>query len=471
MKCSKCGCEFEGKFCPECGTKYEQTQTCPACGAEVSGKFCSNCGHPIGEQKAKKPAPAVVEKRSEPKQYPTFAKKLYAFMPKIFPIMFAVFAVLMMICYVGGVESNELLDELGVSDSVYSYLSSDETEDDIFAFAADDFGFEEEGAGVSLKAVCAALVAFGAFSVLAAAFGLAIAFWTPLATVKFKIGDRALKLSHIVDIFSYILLVAIFILGCILCASVGDEFGFSKPGAAPICIIFFSLFFGLLMIPALIGRKIISYFWKEANDEYEAQKQAARESLAEPIAPPPFEEKEPAVQPVTMLLEQEKEKLINIVIKRDIIAYITLSPFMLIIGSVIAIVRRLNLTRDDYWKIYKTHANEWALTVSVLLTCSAAWVPFVVSALNNHYANNYGFSLSFIGIILLILNSINLSRSNKMIKKYYGVRRIQNVPEYNAYLAQCKQYKKAKRAADKERFKFWVEKAYYDEGVRRKRSA
>ena len=36
------------KFCPECGTKYEQVKKCPNCGVEVKGKFCADCGTKIG---------------------------------------------------------------------------------------------------------------------------------------------------------------------------------------------------------------------------------------------------------------------------------------------------------------------------------------------------------------------------------------------------------------------------------------
>lgn len=45
-KCSKCGTEFEGKFCPECGTKYETTKICSVCGAQqkTAAKFCTECG-------------------------------------------------------------------------------------------------------------------------------------------------------------------------------------------------------------------------------------------------------------------------------------------------------------------------------------------------------------------------------------------------------------------------------------------
>lgn len=47
MKCTNCGNDFEGKFCPECGTPTPRSATCPNCGAEVAGKFCAECGTPI----------------------------------------------------------------------------------------------------------------------------------------------------------------------------------------------------------------------------------------------------------------------------------------------------------------------------------------------------------------------------------------------------------------------------------------
>lgn len=45
--CFKCGQEFEGNFCPKCGSKYEETKTCPTCGATLDGSvnFCNNCGY------------------------------------------------------------------------------------------------------------------------------------------------------------------------------------------------------------------------------------------------------------------------------------------------------------------------------------------------------------------------------------------------------------------------------------------
>lgn len=48
MNCRKCGTEYEGNFCPNCGTKKELV--CAKCGAECVGDFCTNCGTKISKQ-------------------------------------------------------------------------------------------------------------------------------------------------------------------------------------------------------------------------------------------------------------------------------------------------------------------------------------------------------------------------------------------------------------------------------------
>ena len=46
MYCPNCKQEFDGKFCPECGTRLiEKTQrVCPKCNIEVDSNFCPECG-------------------------------------------------------------------------------------------------------------------------------------------------------------------------------------------------------------------------------------------------------------------------------------------------------------------------------------------------------------------------------------------------------------------------------------------
>ena len=48
-KCTKCGAQNNGKFCPECGTKKAETKFCTNCGNKLTSdsKFCPECGTPV----------------------------------------------------------------------------------------------------------------------------------------------------------------------------------------------------------------------------------------------------------------------------------------------------------------------------------------------------------------------------------------------------------------------------------------
>ena len=44
--CPNCSAEFEGKFCPTCGTKYDAVgKLCPECGEIYFSKSCPDCGY------------------------------------------------------------------------------------------------------------------------------------------------------------------------------------------------------------------------------------------------------------------------------------------------------------------------------------------------------------------------------------------------------------------------------------------
>ena len=47
MKCSNCGSEFQGNFCPICGTKAHSAELCPVCGRQRADgeRYCPHCGH------------------------------------------------------------------------------------------------------------------------------------------------------------------------------------------------------------------------------------------------------------------------------------------------------------------------------------------------------------------------------------------------------------------------------------------
>lgn len=74
MKCTNCGNEFEGNFCPVCGTPAEKSSpahhVCSQCGKEYDGNFCPSCGTPASGANPTpvvSSAPAFVQPRSQKK--------------------------------------------------------------------------------------------------------------------------------------------------------------------------------------------------------------------------------------------------------------------------------------------------------------------------------------------------------------------------------------------------------------------
>ena len=47
LTCTSCGNEYEGNFCPNCGTPAPQKVTCSGCGTQFEGNFCPTCGKEV----------------------------------------------------------------------------------------------------------------------------------------------------------------------------------------------------------------------------------------------------------------------------------------------------------------------------------------------------------------------------------------------------------------------------------------
>jgi len=54
MKCTKCGNEFNSKFCPNCGAEAPKEITCPKCGKKTQTGFCPDCGTELSTENLKK---------------------------------------------------------------------------------------------------------------------------------------------------------------------------------------------------------------------------------------------------------------------------------------------------------------------------------------------------------------------------------------------------------------------------------
>ena len=75
-KCSNCGNEFEGKFCPKCGTEFVASAPsfCKMCGTQLKegAKFCHKCGYnaATGEKPAATQQPTPAPPQPTPMQQP-----------------------------------------------------------------------------------------------------------------------------------------------------------------------------------------------------------------------------------------------------------------------------------------------------------------------------------------------------------------------------------------------------------------
>lgn len=78
-QCQNCGREFEGNFCPACGTARQEALICPNCGGNIEpqAKFCPQCGCPIADAA---PASAIGARSSALSRAP-LGKTILAFLP------------------------------------------------------------------------------------------------------------------------------------------------------------------------------------------------------------------------------------------------------------------------------------------------------------------------------------------------------------------------------------------------------
>ena len=105
IKCPKCGTEFEGNICPNCGAQITFVKTCPNCKTKVKAeaKFCTECGYSF--EKKEMPAPNEnAEKATETKQTDTDTKKpsfgawIKAHLKILIPLALAVIVAIILAC-------------------------------------------------------------------------------------------------------------------------------------------------------------------------------------------------------------------------------------------------------------------------------------------------------------------------------------------------------------------------------------
>lgn len=129
-KCTNCGAEFEGNFCPECGESVSKTKVCPACGAECASgaKFCSICGYSFAKgEPAKQPAKAVAAKaKISPKTEAAFkrAHNIFEVLPAWMLFIFSVLVFIFMALPAVATPSSDIMGQTIPSENLGSLYAA-----------------------------------------------------------------------------------------------------------------------------------------------------------------------------------------------------------------------------------------------------------------------------------------------------------------------------------------------------------
>lgn len=280
-KCLNCGTEFEGNFCPECGSHWSDGKNCRQCGKLLpkSAKFCTECGHSfLGElpaenaraedEKTAAPAAREIAAASAPVQPAQPLQESYARAPllnadllraahgalRYIPAaLLALFAVLAL-CFLATPLIGANLFLLGAKESAYEALS-----DTSVSF---------------LHGSIRTVIVFASFAFLAAAvMGIAAHRnkWTALNYADFAAAPFYL---------------AIFSAACALIGIINAEDGGAgvlTSETCPVLLIVFSLLFALFSAGATVGRYFLgkSPALAQAREELEIK----RAALVPPTAP------------------------------------------------------------------------------------------------------------------------------------------------------------------------------------------
>ncbi len=218
-KCLKCGTEFEGKFCPECGNPSTGERLCPNCKTlvPIGAKFCTECGHSLPSMsiptsstvKSTPPTANEYDTRAALKSSVSFREKIKAFLKYIPAVLLLLFSLLVWAFYAAPVFSANIL--IGtIEGNLYQIYAAEISE--FYALILSLF-------------ICSAVIFIVAFISLFAA------------------AKSHQCLSALLALIS---LSAFFILGIILTVKIG-QFGM-QVGACPILILVFSCLFVIIVV-------------------------------------------------------------------------------------------------------------------------------------------------------------------------------------------------------------------------------
>lgn len=302
IKCLQCGSDFQGKFCPFCGTKRQEDIVCPKCGTKAidGARFCSECGVPLYEKSVaaetavEVPKAAAVRstvKEKPPKPPKEKAKiftepvlaKIYEYLKYVSVALFALFAVLLFAFYAAPVAvmpGGEFMGEKIPSESygnVYEF----------YGLKSEEFA--------SLSGAMSALIIFAVFAALFAAVFAVVTFVPAVKGSKITLFGKTASVENLLLAISFAFYLLFLILGAVVAGKVNSAdggIGLIAAGACPTLIIVFSIIFAVLSVGSLIARYFLNKLFPTVGDaeiRFAEQKEKQRDgrvsSLTAPIRP------------------------------------------------------------------------------------------------------------------------------------------------------------------------------------------
>lgn len=365
MKCLKCGAEFEGNFCSNCGAKVEPSD-------EQNGDAVKNETNSCSETDEEQKKPNKEEKsnnNSVTEKIKSFGIRVYPALRYIPAAMVALFTLLLFAFFAAPVAvmpGGDLMGEKIPSESygnVYSMI------EDL----------------PSLKGSLIALIVFAAVAFIFSAFFLISLFAPVLKDKALKIAGKEIPVKLICTYASFAIYLIFFITGCVICGQIAKEdggMGLVAAGAGPILLIVFSLLFLLVAAGSYVSEILLR--------------------------------KEPDVAEKLRAAEQAKQD--KIAAYRSAYA-MPVAPAKVEKPRFPAEVRRVN--KFSLYKKLVTEIFFWAPVVYGLSLLALALLSIAIPALGSYMSNlsaEFFTPLIFVAIFLLICLPLSL-RSKKIVAK------------------------------------------------------
>lgn len=242
--CKNCGAAFDGKFCPECGAKWEETVACPHCGAPLTqgARFCSECGNAIANQPSNQTDNQTASV-AHSANHASVMRKIYAVLRYVPAALFALYSVLLF-AFMGG--------QVAV----------------LTAFGMTEKGGNAYSAQIhsNVPNISGAIVALKVFAVLGILFAALLAlsiFWAACKgrRLTWKSG-RAFLLQDVLSAVTYVWYFVYLVLSAVIMGKVNafgkkEMGGLIGAGAGPKLILAFAVIFAALAAGAMLGRWLL----------------------------------------------------------------------------------------------------------------------------------------------------------------------------------------------------------------------